>query len=87
MKGKVNGILKKAGDVITSDKAVNFAKETIKETATDSIKTAGRYVVAIILSVVFGLAGLIFFTGYVYNKYYERKHPEQHNTPHQESGR
>lgn len=50
---------KKTVDVITSDKAVNFAKETIKETAVESIKSTGRYVLAIVVVVILGIAGLI----------------------------
>ncbi len=52
---------KKAGSSITSDKVANFAKETIKETAVDSIKTTGRYILAIIIVTILGIAGLVWF--------------------------
>lgn len=52
---------KKTADALTSDKAINFAKETIKETAVDSIKTTGRYIMAIIIVTILGIAGLAWF--------------------------
>jgi len=52
---------KETGKVLTSEKALNFAKETIKETATDSIKTAGIYLLISIISIIVGLGALIYF--------------------------
>lgn len=54
-------VANKTFDVVTSDKAVNFAKETIKETAVDSIKTTGRYILLIIIVSILGIAGLAWF--------------------------
>ena len=46
---------------LTSDRALNFTKETIKETATDSIRTAGIYLLLSIVAVILGIGGLVYF--------------------------
>jgi hypothetical protein len=57
---------KKSGEVLTSDKALNFAKETITETATESIKSTGRYILLIIIATILGIAGLIYLVSILF---------------------
>jgi hypothetical protein len=56
-----NTIFNKTKKAVTSEKALNFAKETIKETATESIRTTGQYILAIIIVSILGIGGLIYF--------------------------
>lgn len=56
-----NTFFNRAKKSITSEKALNFAKETIKETATESIRTTGQYALAIIIVSILGIGGLIYF--------------------------
>lgn len=53
-------ILFKVKKAVTSERALNFAKETIKETVTDSISTAGIYIIATIITVVIGIGFLLY---------------------------
>lgn len=62
----IKKIFNKAGEVITSEKSLNFAKETIKETATESIKTTGRYIIMIIISIVLGIGGLLYLISKIF---------------------
>jgi len=56
-----NTFFNKTKKAVTSEKALNFAKETIKETATESIRTTGQYILAIIIVSILGIGGLIYF--------------------------
>lgn len=56
-----NTIFNRMRRTVTSDKALNFAKQTIKETATESIRTTGQYILAIIIISILGIGGLIYF--------------------------
>lgn len=61
----MNKFFKKTEEILKSDKTHKFVKETIKETATDSIATAGRYVLMIIIAIVIGIAGLSILAAYL----------------------
>lgn len=58
-------ILQSVYKTITSDKATSFVKETIKETATNSIKTSGRYILYIILLTTLCIGGLIYLINHL----------------------